>query len=146
MLAIFIIWNLRFPNGFVLLAKWSEFASNGVTWIVITTAALLSQPAGNTIGLLTKSFREKVDNHNTAGLTKAGAWIGILERLIIFSLVVVDKFEPIGLLIAAKSIIRLKEGDQKMSEYVLIGTLLSLTIALLAGLMVSLLLKHVVTG
>jgi len=139
---IFIIWNIRFPNAFLLLDKYGGIASDGKSWIILTTAALLSHPAGNAIGLLTKSFREKIDDHNSTGLTKAGTWIGILERLIIFSLVMADRFEPIGLLIAAKSIIRLKEGDQKMSEYILIGTLLSMCLALIAGLIVSALLKH----
>ena len=61
----------------------------------------------------------------------------MLERLIIFFLVLISQYEAIGLLIAAKSIIRLKEGDQKMSEYVLVGTLLSVSVAMVTGFIVS---------
>lgn len=61
----------------------------------------------------------------------------MLERLTIFFLVLISQFEAIGLLIAAKSIIRLKEGDQKMSEYVLIGTLISVFVAMLTGYVVA---------
>jgi hypothetical protein len=61
----------------------------------------------------------------------------MLERLIIFFLVLISQYEAIGLLIAAKSIIRLKEGDQKMSEYVLVGTLLSVSVAMATGFIVS---------
>jgi hypothetical protein len=49
-------------------------------------------------------------------------------------------FDAIGFLLAAKSIFRfgdLKEAkDRKLTEYVLIGTLLSFGIALLIGLLV----------
>ena len=61
----------------------------------------------------------------------------ILERLLIFLLVLIGQWEAIGLLVAAKSIIRLKDGDQKMSEYVLIGTLISISVAVLTGFIVS---------
>jgi len=57
--------------------------------------------------------------------------------LIVFLLVIVGQWDAIGLLVAAKSIIRLKDGDQKMSEYVLIGTLISISIAVLTGFIVS---------
>jgi hypothetical protein len=41
------------------------------------------------------------------------------------------------LLVAAKSILRLRDDERKMSEYVLIGTLLSIATALLTGLVVA---------
>ena len=67
-------------------------------------------------------------------------YIGILERLFVFSFILTGHFEAIGFLLAAKSIFRfgdLKEAkDRKLTEYVLIGTLLSFGIALLTGFMV----------
>jgi len=55
-------------------------------------------------------------------------------------------FEAIGFLLAAKSIFRfgdLKEAkDRKLTEYVLIGTLLSFGLALLTGLLVQFGLLH----
>jgi hypothetical protein len=57
--------------------------------------------------------------------------------VLIFFFVLIDQYEAIGLLVAAKSIIRLKEGQQKMGEYVLIGTLLSILVAIAAGFAVS---------
>jgi len=87
--------------------------------------------------MLTKPFRDKIANHGELSLENAGTWIGMLERLIIFFLVLISQYEAIGLLIAAKSIIRLKEGDQKMSEYVLVGTLLSVSVAMVTGFIVS---------
>ena len=58
----------------------------------------------------------------------------------VFYFVVSVNFEAIGFLLAAKSIFRfgdLKEAkDRKLTEYVLIGTLLSFGIALLTGILV----------
>jgi hypothetical protein len=46
-------------------------------------------------------------------------------------------YEALGLLIAAKSIIRFSEKDTEKTEYVLAGTLMSIFIAVLAGVMVT---------
>ena len=47
-----------------------------------------------------------------------------------------DRYEALGLLIAAKSIIRFGDKETAKTEYVLAGTLLSILIAVLAGMMV----------
>jgi hypothetical protein len=69
-----------------------------------------------------------------ASLPKGGRLIGRLERLMILLLVLVDQPEGIGLLIAAKSILRFgeltREADRRVSEYVIIGTLASFAWAL----------------
>lgn len=68
----------------------------------------------------------------------AGKYIGILERLFIFLFVIINFWEGIGFLLAAKSIFRfgdLKENkDIRLTEYILIGTLLSFGIGILIGL------------
>jgi hypothetical protein len=102
-------------------------------WIVGVAILFLSTPAGIFTGLLTQKFRDQIPNHGTDSLLNAGAWIGVLERLLIFFLVMISQYEAIGLLVAAKSIIRLKEGEQKMSEYVLVGTLISISMAMAVG-------------
>ena len=64
----------------------------------------------------------------------AGRIIGILERLIIFFFVTIGQFAAVGFVIAAKSIVRYKElEDRNFAEYVLIGTLLSSLLAILTG-------------
>lgn len=64
----------------------------------------------------------------------------MLERLLICCFILAGHFEAIGFLLAAKSIFRfgdLKEAqDRKLTEYVLIGTLLSFGIAIATGLLV----------
>ena len=71
------------------------------------------------------------------GLKDAGKYIGILERLFVFVFVINSFWEGIGFLLAAKSIFRfgnLKEHkDIKLTEYILIGTLISFGIAIFIG-------------
>ncbi|WP_205569580.1 hypothetical protein [Arachidicoccus soli] len=61
-----------------------------------------------------------------------------MERLFVFLFVITHHWEGIGFLLAAKSIFRfgdLKEArDRKLTEYVMIGTLLSFGVALITGI------------
>ena len=66
----------------------------------------------------------------------AGALIGTIERWLILIFVCLQRYDALGLLVAAKSIIRFSERDTAKTEYVLAGTLLSILIAVLAGMMV----------
>jgi len=69
------------------------------------------------------------------GLEYAGRIIGLMERGLIFLMVMIGEPSGIGFLIAAKSILRFDtvSRDQKMSEYVIIGTLASYGWALAAS-------------
>ncbi len=75
---------------------------------------------------------------NEKSIAKAGRYIGILERLFVFVFIIAGHWEAIGFLIAAKSVFRfgdLKESKgRKLTEYILIGTLLSFGIAILIGM------------
>ena len=71
-------------------------------------------------------------------LQNAGVYIRILERLFIFGFILLDFWEGIGFLLAAKSIFRFgdltKAKDRKLTEYMMIGTLLSFGIAIISCL------------
>lgn len=64
---------------------------------------------------------------NSGGLPKGGRMIGLLERGLIFVLIVAGQAAGIGFLIAAKSILRFGTVNENRaaSEYVIIGTLAS---------------------
>jgi hypothetical protein len=67
----------------------------------------------------------------------AGRVIGILERIMVYFLILNNQFSAIGLVLAAKSFTRFKElENREFAEYVLIGTLLSTLIAMLIGKLV----------
>lgn len=108
-------------------------------WLVITGIVLLTKPTSiiirNIISIWTPEKKAK-DN----SLENAGNYIGILERIFILCFILTHHFEAIGFLLAAKSIFRFGDlkaaKDRKLTEYVLIGTLLSFGIAILIGLLV----------
>ena len=111
-------------------------------WLYGTAMLFLTKPASiiikNIISIWTpESKNDKSDD----SLQNAGNVIGILERLFVFYFVVNGNYEAIGFLLAAKSIFRfgdLKEAkDRKLTEYVLIGTLLSFGIAFADALVVN---------
>ena len=71
-----------------------------------------------------------IDPDTDISLPQGGQLIGRLERLMILMLLLADQPDGIGLLIAAKSILRFNElardaSDRRASEYVIIGTLAS---------------------
>ncbi len=70
-------------------------------------------------------------------LPNAGKVIGIAERFIALALILAGQYSAVGLIIAAKSILRFK--DTQKNEYILVGTLLSFGLAVLAGMLVRIL-------
>ena len=66
---------------------------------------------------------------------RVGSWIGILEREIILVLGILQEYEAIGFVLAAKSLARHKQLDKPdFAEKYLVGTLLSSLIALLCAI------------
>ena len=64
-----------------------------------------------------------------------GLVIGVLERTLALTLVLTSQFSALGMILAAKAIVRYQAlDDRDFAEYVLIGTLTSLLIALFVGL------------
>lgn len=106
---------------------------NSHAWVLVTGFIFLTTPAGILIGQLTRTWREKISNPGS--LENAGKWIGIIERLIVFIFVLLGQYAAISLLIAAKGIIRFNERDrpEEKTEYLVIGTLMSIGIALIIG-------------
>ena len=78
------------------------------------------------------------DDNDTNENFHAGELIGWLERALVLVFVVLSQWAAIGFLVAAKSILRFSEASsgREKAEYVLTGTLLSLTIAIFIGLVV----------
>lgn len=81
-------------------------------------------------------FEEKTKEES---LLNAGKYIGMLERLFVFGFILLNQWQAIGLLIAAKSVFRFSDlsraKDRKLTEYILTGTLLSFGLAMVTGLL-----------
>ncbi|MFW2136454.1 DUF3307 domain-containing protein [Chryseobacterium sp. TY4] len=116
---------------------------NETTLKLFTAATFLTTPCSIIIKLLisfwTPNPQDK-DSVQTDSLANAGKYIGILERLMVFVFIIVNHWEGVGFMIAAKSVFRFSDLAQakqrKLTEYVLIGTLLSFGIAILTGILV----------
>lgn len=111
------------------------------TLAIIAGFLLCTKPANVIIKFLFRSFSietpvENTGNNEEKSLPNAGKLIGITERLLALALILLGQYEAVGLIIAAKSILRFN-ATQK-SEYVLVGTLLSFGIAAFAGIVINL--------
>ena len=120
-----IVWFLRTPTGIPF------FAGIGYPAIVAVGGfAATVRGAGFFVGKFTKRLLEE-NSLQLDGLIGGGKWIGQLERALIFVFIFVGNPAGIGFLVAAKSILRFEEAKkQKLAEYVLIGTLLSFSLAI----------------
>lgn len=108
-------------------------------WVMITIIAFLTLPASLIIRNFMSKWTPFTDMGESDSLGEAGKYIGILERLFVFAFVVSGRFEAIGFLVAAKSVFRFgdlrQSKDRKLTEYILIGTLLSFGLAILSGML-----------
>jgi hypothetical protein len=88
------------------------------------------QGSGFFIGKFARRLMEE-NQLELDGLLDGGKWIGQLERSLIYLFIFIGQPAGIGFLVAAKSILRFEEAkQQKLAEYVLIGTLLSFSLAI----------------
>lgn len=104
---------------------------------------LMLKPTAVLVGEVLFKWTEEVNNTDAnseerVGLEDAGKYIGYIERILILTFVLTSQYSAIGFVLAAKSIFRmgdLKEnGERKFTEYVMVGTLFSVTVALFCGL------------
>jgi hypothetical protein len=93
---------------------------------------------GYLIRFLTRSMAEDVKSHSpekaAEQLQNAGLYIGWLERFLVITALLLQSPATVGLILTAKSIARYPEfKSERFAEYFLIGTLLSISIALVGG-------------
>lgn len=114
--------------------------SSSEIWIYASAILFITVVSGIVMKELMSSWSKNLDDKNDESLSNAGKYIGMLERIFVFVFVITGNWEGIGFLLAAKSVFRfgdLKESkDRKLTEYILIGTLLSFGIAIAVGMLV----------
>jgi hypothetical protein len=125
-----------------ILAAWQPGIVPGGLWagegwlfaaMALAAGAVIATRAGGfAVGLLMRAYPI---SDLPEGLPDGGRMIGILERGLIFILVLVGQPAGIGFLIAAKSVLRFDTAskDTRAGEYVIIGTLASFAWALVAA-------------
>ena len=122
--------------------RWEDLL-NQENMKIVTALVFLTVPSSIFIKTIISIWTPISIDHSklqTESLVNAGKYIGILERLLVFVFILVNHWEGVGFMIAAKSVFRfsdLAEAKQrKLTEYVLIGTLLSFGIAILTGILI----------
>jgi Protein of unknown function (DUF3307) len=128
-IALFVSYFYDYKIDFELL-----FSSK--SYLLIISIIIVTYVSSVIIKKVMEIFNYPLPND---GIKDAGKYIGMLERILIFVFVITTFWEGIGFLLAAKSIFRfgdLKENKEiKLTEYILIGTLLSFGIAIIIGKM-----------
>jgi hypothetical protein len=118
----------------------------GKMLIIITAIVFLTNPSSAIIKTFISQWTPDTIYTMAASLPDAGKFIGFLERLFVLTFVLHNHWEAVGFLLAAKSVFRfgnLKEShDRKLTEYVLIGTLLSFGIALAVSILATFLMSR----
>lgn len=131
----------------VIVGVWYWWTNNSITvdsfftenhFIYLTAAVAVTLPASVIIKIIISKWAPHTEENQNESLENAGKYIGILERLLVLTFVVTAHWEAVGFLIAAKSVFRFGDlrdsKDRKLTEYILIGTLLSFGIALAVGM------------
>jgi len=140
-LIIFLVYFFCIKNNF-------NFQLSPIILIFITGALFLTTPTSVMIKMLISIYKPHTEIEKDESLDNAGKYIGILERLLVFVFIVSGHWEGVGFLIAAKSIFRFSDltasKDRKLTEYILIGTLLSFGIAILSAMLCNSLLFNLV--
>lgn len=117
---------------------WNIFSICSDKWafnvpLTILMFLLCLKPANIIIKLVLVEYKIGLSS-DCEEIKNAGALIGDLERILTLVFVILGKYEAVGFLIAAKSILRFRDTHTAKTEYVLAGTFLSFGIAILCGI------------
>lgn len=142
LLTIFGSYYLFYPNNINL-----NFEVNESHLMFLLAVLVLSYPTSIIMKVIFSKWHLSKIVSEKESLEDAGTYIGILERLLVFIFIILDQWEAVGFLITAKSVFRFGDlsaaKERKLTEYVLIGTLISFGIAIITGLIFKSMLAYV---
>lgn len=115
-----------------------DFNLNETHLMFLLGVLFLSYPTSIIIKVTFSKWNLSKIVSDNESLKDAGTYIGILERLLVFVFIILNQWAAVGFLITAKSVFRFGDlsaaKERKLTEYVLIGTLISFGIAIITGL------------
>jgi hypothetical protein len=138
-MAVGVSWALtRVSWGeFRAAVFWTDHLKQNVLLVTVTYTAVIFA-GGYLVRSMTRSLTEEMTapvGEDKDALRNAGLYIGWLERFLVLTALMVQSPAMIGLILTGKSIARLGElKGPKFAEYFLIGTLLSLSVAISGGI------------
>lgn len=131
-----IVPGLSFSSLTAIIAAARETPSKILSVPVIYVAVVFG--GGYFIRFLTRTLAENIKSHSpekaNEQLQNAGLYIGWLERFLVVTALLLHSPATVGLILTAKSIARYPEfKSERFAEYFLIGTLLSISVAIVGG-------------
>ena len=135
-LVIVLLWWWLYADNTQAYGWLASMVSSKQLWAAIVAYLIITKPASILISKFIRTWTPS-NNMQGQGMPRAGEWIGYIERVLILTFVITGNIEAVGFLLAAKSVFRFgdlnKAKEIKITEYVLLGTLASFTIALLVA-------------
>ena len=135
-LVIVLLWWWLYADNAHVCGWFASVISSKQLWAAIVAYLIITKPASVLIAKFIRNWTPS-NNMQGQGMPRAGEWIGYIERVLILTFVITGNMEAVGFLLAAKSVFRFgdlnKAKEIKITEYVLLGTLASFTIALLVA-------------
>jgi hypothetical protein len=132
-------WLIARPPVLSLVAKLRWFQSGiekPLLLLVVYVGVIFG--GGYVVRFLTKPLLTSdlhIPGETTNEMQNAGMYIGWLERFVVLTALVLQSPATVGLILTAKSIARYPElKSVRFAEYFLIGTLLSLSLGIVGGL------------
>jgi len=142
LLVILVLWLVFYSNYKEISETFFKTMSSPNLWILAFGYYLVVGPLGIIIGKTTFHWKMEADMDRD-GLSKAGMWIGRCERVLVLTFILLGQYTALGFLMTAKSILRFGDSEnrqQKKTEYILVGTLLSFSSAAVIGVLIKLIL------
>jgi hypothetical protein len=118
--------------------SWSTATGDKVLEAGIVYVAVIFA-GGYLIRYLTRNLTAgiKKPGETAEQVENAGMYIGWLERFLVVTAILVQSPSMVGLILTGKSIARFPELKERFAEYFLIGTLLSIGLAVVGGLVLA---------
>ena len=133
-------WFLIRPSWATLRAqlRWSTATEDNVLEAGIVYVAVVFA-GGYLIRYLTRNLTAGIDKpgETSEQVRNAGMYIGWLERFLVVTAILVQSPSMVGLILTGKSIARFPDLKERFAEYFLIGTLLSIGLAVVGGLVLA---------
>ncbi|KAA3605091.1 MAG: DUF3307 domain-containing protein [Planctomycetota bacterium] len=141
LLSLLLVWLWIREDALSLTSAADVWLTQGA--VVVAGLAFCGRGGAFIVASLLQSWMPSAANQDSDRQQETaafGRFIGMMERWLIFLLILGNQWGAVGFVVAAKSIARFKDLEQRVSsEYYLAGTLASLLVAVATGLTVRLL-------
>ncbi|MEO2280747.1 DUF3307 domain-containing protein [Pseudoalteromonas pernae] len=139
---VVIITVCLYLNEHDPIMQWlTELTSSSDSYVVLLAYLLVLNPCSVAIRMLLERWQLPQSSSNSAfgALPQAGHSIGLLERTLMLTFILIDELAGVGFVLAAKSVFRFGDltnaKEKHLTEYVMLGTLLSVVFTMAIGLL-----------